>query len=74
MKKIIFFLSSFLLIISTVCASTQRIYVGEKIPEMYIRKIDESGKVTNKQGGFLRRVSDNTCVYCLEAVIALIDV
>ena len=73
MKKIIFFLSSFLLIISTVCASTQRIYVGEKIPEMYIRKIDESGKVTNKQGGFLRRVSDDAFVYCLEPFIALID-
>lgn len=73
MKKVIFFLISFLLATNVVSASSERIYVGDKIPGMFIRKIDESGKITNKQGGFLRRVSDNAFVYCLEPFIALID-
>ena len=73
MKKVIFFLISFLLATNVVSASSERIYAGDKIPGMFIRKIDESGKITNKQGGFLRRVSDNAFVYCLEPFIALID-
>ena len=64
MKKVIFFLISFLLATNVVSASSERIYAGDKIPGMFIRKIDESGKITNKQGGFLRRVSDNAFVYC----------
>ena len=74
MKKIIFFLICFLIVINGVEASEkEQIYIGDKIPGMYIRKIDASGKITNKQGGFLRRVSDNHFVYCLEPFVLLID-
>ena len=73
MKKIIFFLMFFLVIGSVTATSKEKIYVGDKIPGMYIRKIDSTGKVTNKQGGFLRRVSDDTFVYCLEPFVSLID-
>ncbi len=74
MKKLIFFLISFLMVINGVGASEkEQIYIGDKIPGMYIRKIDASGKITNKQGGFLRRASDNHFVYCLEPFVLLID-
>lgn len=74
MKKLIFFLISFLIIINGVVASEkEKIYIGDKIPGMYIQKVDKTGKITNKQGGFLRRVSDNQFVYCLEPFILLID-
>lgn len=74
MKKLIFFLICFLIVINGVGASEkEQIYIGDKIPGMYIRKIDASGKITNKQGGFLRRASDNHFVYCLEPFVLLID-
>lgn len=73
MKKIILIVVVFLLGISHVSASTESIYVGDKIPGVYIRKVSSSGKVTVKQGGFLKRASDNRFVYCLEPFITLID-
>lgn len=74
MKKIIFFILCCLFIIVNVFASEDDIiYIGNKIPNMYIRKIDSNGKITNKQGGFIRRKSDNTFVYCLEPFVSLIN-
>ena len=70
MKKLIFFLISCLCIVD-VSAATEKFYGGKKIPEMYITKIDEYGNITNKQGGFIRRVSDDVFVYCLEPFVDL---
>lgn len=74
MKKIIFFIGCFLLAIFNVAANgKETIYAGEKIANMYIRKIDSNGNITNKQGQFIRRSSDDEVVYCLEPFIGLID-
>ena len=73
MKKIIFFLMSFLCIVSSVNATTEKFYGGELIPGMFIRKIDEDGNITDKQGSFIRRVSDDAFSYCLEPFVGLIQ-
>ena len=49
----------------------EEIYIGEKIDNVYIRKIDEHGNEKTKQGIFIRRKSDNVAVYCLEPFISL---
>lgn len=51
----------------------EEIYTGEKIDNVYIRKIDEHGNEKTKQGIFIRRKSDNVAVYCLEPFISLIN-
>ena len=51
----------------------EEIYTGEKISNVYIRKIDEDGNEKTKQGIFIRRKSDNVAVYCLEPFISLIN-
>ena len=72
LKKLLILVVFFLGVIS-VDAATEKIYVGDKIPGMFIRKIDSSGKETVKRGGFIRRASDNKAVYCVEPFVALID-
>ena len=72
MKKILLLVVFFLGVIS-VDAATEKIYVGDKIPGMYIRKVSSDGNETVKQGGFIRRVSDNKAVYCVEPFVLLID-
>lgn len=72
MRKILLLIVFFLGVMS-VDAATEKIYVGDKIPGMFIRKITSDGKETVKQGGFIRRVSDNQFVYCVEPFVALID-
>lgn len=51
----------------------EEIYTGEKISNVYIRKIDEDGNEKTKQGIFIRRKSDNVAVYCLEPFVSLIN-
>ena len=51
----------------------EEIYTGEKISNVYIRKIDEHGNEKTKQGIFIRRKSDNVAVYCLEPFISLVN-
>ena len=72
-KKIIIFVVFFGIGLLSVDANTEKIYIGDKIPNVYIRKVSSTGKETVKQGGFLRRASDNQFVYCLEPFINLID-
>lgn len=57
----------------SVNAKTDDIYAAEKIDGMYIRKISSSGKEVSKQGGFIRRTSDNSFVYCVEPFVDLIN-
>ena len=55
----------------SVDAMEEQIYVGDKIPGIYIRKIASDGTETVKQGGFIRRASDNKVVYCLEPFVLI---
>ena len=66
---VIVFLMGFL----DVHASEEKIYIGERIPDVYIRKISSTGEETVKQGLFIRRRSDNHFVYCIEPFVSLIN-
>lgn len=72
-KKIILVVFIFIGGMISVNAKTDDIYAAEKIDGMYIRKISSSGKEVNKQGGFIRRTSDNSFVYCVEPFVDLIN-
>lgn len=72
-KKIILVVFIFIVGMISVNAKTDDIYAAEKIDGMYIRKISSSGKEVNKQGGFIRRTSDNSFVYCVEPFVDLIN-
>ena len=73
MKKIIFFLGCFLFAIFKPLANDFEMMVGgEEIANMYVRKVDSNGNITNKQGRFILRNSDKTFVYCLEPFVGLI--
>lgn len=73
MKKIIFFIVCFLFaIFNPLAEEFETMIGGDKIANMYIRKVDSNGNITNKQGRFILRSSDNTFVYCLEPFIGLI--
>lgn len=72
-KKIILVVFIFIVGMISVNAKTDDIYAAEKIDGMYIRKISSSGKEVSKQGGFIRRTSDNSFVYCVEPFVDLIN-
>ncbi len=72
-KKIILVVFIFIVGMISVNAKTDDIYAAEKIDGMYIRKISSSGKDVSKQGGFIRRTSDNSFVYCVEPFVDLIN-
>lgn len=72
-KIIVVFVVFFSVGMLCVGAETEKIYIGDKIPNVFIRKVESNGKETVKQGGFLRRRSDNQFVYCLEPFVSLID-
>ncbi|HIS12845.1 MAG TPA: Cys-Gln thioester bond-forming surface protein [Candidatus Onthocola stercoravium] len=57
----------------SVDARVDKIYSAEKIDGMYIRKISNSGKEVTRHGGFIRRVSDNQFVYCVEPFVDLVN-
>ncbi len=63
----------FLMGLLDVHASEEKIYIGERIPDVYIRKISSTGEETVKQGLFIRRRSDNHFVYCIEPFVSLIN-
>ena len=71
MKKI-FIATIFCLIgILRVNASSDILYDAEEIPNVYIRKVSSDGTEKVKQGGFIRRKSDNSFVYCVEPFASL---
>lgn len=72
-KKIVLVVFIFIVGMISVNAKTDDIYAAEKIDGMYIRKISSSGKEVSKQGGFIRRTSDNSFVYCVEPFVDLIN-
>ena len=72
-KKIIFIVVVFMIGVISVDARVDKIYSAEKIDEMYIRKISNSGKEVTRHGGFIRRVSDNQFVYCVEPFVDLVN-
>lgn len=72
-KKIILVVFIYIVGMISVNAKTDNIYAAEKIDGMYIRKISSSGKEVSKQGGFIRRTSDNSFVYCVEPFVDLIN-
>ena len=73
MKKIIIAIILFLVGVNSVDASMDKIYIGEKIPDVYIRKVSSDGEEKVKQGLFIRRSSDNQFVYCVEPFISLVN-
>lgn len=72
-KKIIFIVVVFMIGVISVDARVDKIYSAEKIDGMYIRKISDSGKEVTRHGGFIRRVSDNQFVYCVEPFVDLVN-
>ena len=72
-KKIIFIVVVFMIGVISVDARVDKIYSAEKIDGMYIRKISNSGKEVTRHGGFIRRVSDNQFVYCVEPFVDLVN-
>lgn len=72
-KKIIFIVVVFMIGVISVDARVDKIYSAEKIGGMYIRKISNSGKEVTRHGGFIRRVSDNQFVYCVEPFVDLVN-
>lgn len=67
MKKIlllIIFLTTFCLY-NDVSALEEQIYEGEKIENMWIKKV-KGEKVEYHQAAFIRRKSDNNYIYCIE--------
>lgn len=73
MKRILLLLFIVFFSIENVFANEyqDKIYKDEKIPNMYIRKINADGQEYTKQGTFIRRASDNQFVYCLEPFVDL---
>lgn len=71
MKKIFIAMILFFIGVTFVSASSDILYIAEKIPNIYIRKISSDGTEIVKQGGFLRRKSDNSFVYCVEPFASL---
>ena len=72
-KKIIFIVVVFMIGVISVDARVDKIYSAEKIDGMYIRKISDFGKEVTRHGGFIRRVSDNQFVYCVEPFVDLVN-
>ncbi len=72
-KKILFIVVVFMVGILNVAAREDKVYSAEKIDGMYIRKISNTGKEVTRHGGFIRRVSDNKFVYCVEPFVDLIN-
>ena len=71
MKKIFIAMIISLIGILSVSASSDILYDAEEIPNVYIRKISSDGQEKVKQGGFIRRKSDNSFVYCVEPFASL---
>ena len=71
MKKIFIATIIFLMGIIRVSASNDILYDAEEIPDVYIRKISSDGEEKIKQGGFIRRKSDDSFVYCVEPFASL---
>ena len=65
MKKILFIFILLLLCILNVNASTDSVYSGDWIPNIYIKKVN-SKIISYRMGRFIRKSSDNSIVYCVE--------
>lgn len=65
MKKLLLILVLFFLCITCTYASTDNVYNGKSIPNVYIKKVG-ANKTSYRQGIFINKASDGGVLYCVE--------